>query len=335
MGQSDEADWDAFVMRHPDATFFHLSPWKHILEREFGARTHYLIARQSTQVTGILPLAQVKNLIAGNVLASIPYFVRGGVVAKDQSTRDALIQAAVELGERLHVGYLELREPTQPSAEWVAESRHAGFRKQLSARVEDNLQAIPRKQRAMVRKGLKSGLDVSWAMDLDAFYRVFSESYRNLGTPVFGQSLFERVVASFPDSVWLTTLARRGQPVSSVLSFRFKNEVLPYYGGGGVSARTHAANDLMYWLVMERAAQEGVDWFDFGRSKVDSGSYRFKKHWGFEPEPMPYQFRLIRDKALPNLTPTNPKFQLPIAIWKRLPIGISRLLGPAIARRIV
>jgi FemAB-related protein (PEP-CTERM system-associated) len=218
--------------------------------------------------------------------------------------------------------------------EWHTKDLYVTFRKALDPKVDANLQAIPRKQRAMVRKGMKAETQVNWDLDLNAFYEVFSESYRNLGTPVFAKSLFQRVVDAFHDDVWITTICKDGRPLSSVLSFVFRDEILPYYGGSIAAARDYAANDFMYWVVMERAVEQGLRTFDYGRSKIDTGSYHFKKHWGFEPEPLAYQYHLVQSKELPNLSPTNPKFQLPIELWKRLPLGVTRIVGPPIARRL-
>ena len=118
------------------------------------------------------------------------------------------------------------------------------------------------------------------------------------------------------------------------MSFRFRNEILPYYGGGGDAARVSKGNDFMYWAVMEKACQDGVEVFDYGRSMIGSGAYRFKKHWGFEPTPLAYEYFLVNDEEMPNLNPSNPKYKLLIDTWKRLPLGIADLLGPPIARRL-
>ncbi len=117
-----------------------------------------------------------------------------------------------------------------------------------------------------------------------------------------------------------------------MLSFYFRDEVLPYYGGGTERAREHFANDFMYWQLMCRAAERGVGIFDFGRSKRDSGAYKFKVHWGFEPQPLHYEYFLVRATQMPNLSPNNPRYRLMIATWKRLPLGVTKVLGPPLAR---
>jgi FemAB-related protein (PEP-CTERM system-associated) len=325
--------WDAFVSQCSEGTFFHLSAWAGVIEAEMGCANHFLYAERDGAVVGVLPLSRVRNVIAGDVLISTPFLVYGGPIGEPDAVR-ALVDEARRLAIDLGVDYLELRNRRRLDGDWHTKSLYVTFRKALQGDLEANLQAIPRKQRAMVRKGMKAGTEVDWSLDLDAFYAVFSESYRNLGTPVFGKSLFARVLAAFPEQVWVTTITKDRRPLSSVVSFVFGDEVLPYYGGSIAAAREYAANDYMYWVVMERAVASGLKTFDYGRSKVDTGSYHFKKHWGFEPEPLAYQYQLVQSKELPNLSPTNPKFQLPIELWKRLPVGITRLVGPTIARRL-
>jgi FemAB-related protein (PEP-CTERM system-associated) len=325
--------WDAFVEACGDGTFFHLSAWASVLQAEMGCTSNFMYAERGGEIVGVMPLSRVRNVIAGDVLISTPFLAYGGPIGEPDAV-EALLDAACGLADKLGVDYLELRNRSPLASDWETKGLYVTFRKRLEPDLDANLQAIPRKQRAMVRKGMKAGLDVCWEHDLDTFYAVFSESYRNLGTPVFGKSLFCRIAEAFPERSWMTTIAKHGRPLSSVVSFVFRDEILPYYGGSIAAAREFAANDFMYWAVMERAVDVGLKTFDYGRSKIDTGSYRFKKHWGFEPEPLAYQYRLVQSKELPNLSPTNPKFQLPIEVWKRLPVSVTRLVGPSIARRL-
>jgi len=165
-------------------------------------------------------------------------------------------------------------------------------------------------------------------------HEAFAESVHALGTPVFPRRLFRTLLDVFGDACEILTVTDGGRPVASVLSFHYKDEVLPYYGGGLAAARECAGNDFMYWEVMRRAAERGARWFDFGRSKRDVGSYRFKKHWGFEPEPLVYEVRLVRSREVPNVNPLNPRYRMMVEAWKRLPSGLARMLGPPIARNL-
>jgi len=119
-----------------------------------------------------------------------------------------------------------------------------------------------------------------------------------------------------------------------VLSFYFRDEVLPYYAGDAEAARDLAANDFKYWELMRRAVARGCTLFDYGRSKLDTGSYSFKKNWGFEPEPLAYEYALLTRSDVPQNNPLNPKYRMFIAMWKRLPRPVANALGPHIVRNL-
>ena len=231
------------------------------------------------------------------------------------------------------VDHLELRNERPVRDDWLRkDGLYVTFKKAISEDHDANLGAIPRKQRAMVRKGIKAGLVGELDTGIDNLYRAYSESVRNLGTPVFPKAHFRAIRAEFGDDVDVVTVRHEGHVVASVMNYYFRDQVLPFYGGGISAARNLAANDFMYWEVMRRAVERGCRVFDFGRSKIDTGSYRFKKHWGFEPEPLSYEYHLVRAKEMPDLNPNNPKYRLFINAWKRLPVGVSRAIGPWLAR---
>ena len=332
LGNGDEPRWDAFVRDAPEATFFHQAAWRGLLEQALGHRTHYLYAQKAGAVTGILPMAEIRSVLFGHALISLPFCVYGGVVASDADSAAQLAAAATALADELRVDYLELRdrEPRHPG--WPVKDLYVSFRKAIDADHEKNLKAIPRKQRAMVRKGIAGGLQARHDGSIDEFYRVYAESVRNLGTPVLSRSYYAKLQQTFGDHCEITVVTHEGQAVAAVMSFYFRDEVHPYYGGSVAHGRDLAANDFMYWSVMQRAVERGARLFDFGRSKQDTGSYHFKKHWGFEPRPLPYAFHLVRAAAVPNISPTNRKYAMFIAAWKRLPLPVSRTLGPWLAR---
>jgi FemAB-related protein (PEP-CTERM system-associated) len=332
LGSGDEARWDAFVEAAPQATFFHLAAWRGILEHALGHRCHYLYAERDGVITGVLPLGEIRSRLFGHALISTPFCVYGGVVACDPDSEAQLTQAASALADELRVDYLELRDRELRHPGWPVKDLYVSFRKAIDPDHEKNLKAIPRKQRAMVRKGIAAGLQARHDGSIADFYRVYAESVRNLGTPVLSRKYFEKLQQTFGEDCEVTVIAHEGQPVAAVMSFYFHDEVHPYYGGSVAHGRDLAANDFMYWAVMQRAVERGVRLFDFGRSKQDSGSYHFKKHWGFEPQPLPYAYRLVRAEAVPNLSPTNSKYSLFIKAWRRLPLPVSCLLGPWLAR---
>lgn len=328
------ARWDEFVQGCPDATFFHKAGWRDVMMQAFGHRPYYFYAEDKGKVLGVLPLGHVNSVLFGNSLISTPFCVYGGAVATSEDARSALENAACDLAKELQVGYLELRNLSPSSISRPGKDLYVTFRKALDSDPEKNMSAIPRKQRAMVRKGISGGLVSVVESDLNRFYDVYAESVRNLGTPVFSKSLFETLLKIFPNETEILTVEHGGKAVSSVMSFYFRDEVAPYYGGGTAEARDLYANDFMYWEVMRRATERGIKVFDYGRSKKGTGSYRFKTHWGFEPTPLFYEYELVKSAQVPDINPLNPKYKLFIEAWKRLPLPASKLLGPFLARNL-
>jgi len=329
----DHTRWDAFVKAHPEGTFYHLSGWKEVIGEHLRHATCYLYVEREGQIEGILPLARVKSWLFGDALISLPFLVYGGPVSDSAEATERLVEHAAALATEMGVDYLELRNRRQLT-DWPRKDRYVTFRKEIDPDPETNLKAIPRKQRAMVRKGIKAGLDVEMDSRADRLYDVLSECKRNLGTPFFSRRYLQTIKNCFGDDAEILTITRDGATVASVMSFRFRDEILPYYGGGGEAARAVAGNDFLYWKVMERAAEQGIRVFDYGRSQKDTGPYRFKKHWGFEPEPLSYEFCLVKAKQVPQLDPSNQRYQRMIRAWTQLPLPLARLMGPPLARRL-
>lgn len=328
----DAARWEAFVEDCPEATFFHRAGWRDVIERAFKHRTHYLYAEQAGRIIGVLPLAEIRSLLFGHTLVSTPFCVYGGVASVSDAARKALEHEACAIAGRLNVDCLEVRERHAPHPGWPTKELYVTFRKAMDPDPEKNLLAIPRKQRAMVRKGQDAGLTSELDSGIDCFYDVYADSVRHLGTPVFSKKFFRLLREVFGKDCEVLTVTRDGQVVASVMSFYFRDEVLPYYGGGTRLAREVAGNDFMYWELMRRACGRGCHVFDYGRSKIGTGSYSFKKNWGFAPEPLHYSYHLVRAKTVPEVNPLNPKYRLFIEAWKRMPLWAAKLVGPIVSR---
>ncbi|SHH41546.1 FemAB family XrtA/PEP-CTERM system-associated protein [Massilia sp. CF038] len=334
---AEYARWDAFVDATPDATFFHKAGWQTVIERVYGHKTWFYYVEQDGRIVGILPLAQMKSRLFGHWLGSLPFCVLGGAIASTESARTMLDAAADKLARELQVGHLEYRQlvrahPNDPN--WHTKELYVTFRKAISADDEENLNAIPRKQRAMVRKGIKLGLTGEIDQGVDRFFTCYATSVHRLGTPVFPKSYFKVIKEVFGEACEIRVIVREGELIAAVMSFYFRDEVLPYYGGGMPAARETAGNDFMYWNLMQAAAARGARIFDFGRSKLGTGAFDFKKNWGFEPTPLEYEYRLYAATELPDNNPLNPKYQLFIKMWKKMPIGLANFLGPFIVRSL-
>jgi len=339
MGDADRVRWDAFVETAPTGTFFHRSAWRDVVEEAFGQRTSFLYAERDGRIVGVLPLARQKSVLFGDALISLPFCVYGGVVAADAVAADALIAAAEARAADLGVGHLECRD-LAPGAiagrdGWSTTELYVTFRKAIVADPEANMLAIPRKQRAMVRKGIKAELVATVDDGVERFFALYADNVHRHGTPAQSRRYFELLRRTFGDDCRvLTVAAADGRPLSSVLSFYFRNEVLPYYAGDAPDARDYAANDFKYWELMRRSGEEGITLFDYGRSKVGTGPYDFKRNWGFTPQTLAYGYKLVRAGAVPENNPLNPKYRAFIALWRRLPLGVANRLGPLLARSL-
>ena len=325
--------WDAFVAAMPQGTFFHRAAWARVIESAFGHATHYVYAERDGAITGVLPLARVKTALFGDTLISAPFCVYGGALAADAETMAALEAYATDLLGKTGATALEFRDRERVESDWVERpDLYVTFRKAIEADHERNMKAIPRKQRAMVRKAISNNLTSVADQDVRVLHRVYAESVRNLGTPVFSRRYFAILAEVFRDCCDVVTVLNGETPIASVLNFYFRDEVLPYYGGGSAAARQLAGNDFMYWEVMRRGADRGCRLFDFGRSKIGTGAHAFKHNWGFVPEKLNYRFRLAPGASIPDNNPNNPKYKLFIAAWKRLPLPVANLLGPHLVR---
>ena len=332
----DRDRFDAFVRERPEGTPFHLTAWGRAIAKGVRQRPHYLVAEHAGAIVGVLPLTHVRSPIFGQALISNAFAVYGGPIAEGEGVHAALDAAAWSLAERLGVPALEYRNQARLRPDWPAKTdSYVTFRRPLAADSDANLKAIPRKQRAEVRRSLEFGLDVRVAADERAraeHFAVYATSVRNLGTPVFPKRLFDSLIEFYGPEADILTVSKDGQPLASVLSLYFRDEVLPYYGGGTPAARTWRANDHMYWMLMEHARTRGCTSFDFGRSKVGTGAFSFKKNWGFEPTPLAYEFRLAPGQAMPDVNPLNPKYKLMVETWSRMPLWLANRLGPLLSR---
>ena len=353
----DEAPWEAFVESCAAATFFHRYPWRRVLERAFGHRCHYLLAEEKGAIVGILPLAEVKSRLFGRKLSGLPFCVYGGIAAMSDAAGAALRARASELARELPVEVLELRNREPSPSGWPVKDLYYTFRKPIDADNAANLKAIPNRQRAMLRKALKDGLYGEEVKGTARLYRVYAESLRNLGTPVFSRRYLELLREEFGDACRVLMIRQTpggtpvdgtddnallagvrgegGEDVAGVLSFYFRGEVLPYYGGSVTRARTiKGCNHFLYWELLRRSAVESLGVFDFGRSKKDTGPFAFKKNFGFDPAALPYEYDLVTAQELPDLNPNNPKYRLLVDSWRRLPLPVANLLGPPLARSL-
>ncbi|WP_448565109.1 FemAB family XrtA/PEP-CTERM system-associated protein [Thalassotalea ganghwensis] len=325
--------WNDYVKRHPEGTFFHLANWQSVISQSFGHHCYYLQAQENDKVVGVLPLVEVKSALFGHALISTPFCVYGGAIADEASIARSLEQKAIEISEQLQVDYLELRYRKSQDNGMLLKQAHSTFGCELAEDADQILAQVKKKQRAVIRHSLKNDLQFEFTQETDDFYHLLSESYRNLGTPIFKKDYFNCLIDEFQDSVDILVVKdQNGAPSNAVMNFYFNQQVLPYYGGGNAESRHIKSADFMYYQVMCHAKELGCNWYDFGRSKNDSGPYKYKKNWGMTPEPLHYYYHLVKAKELPNLSPNNPKYKMFISLWQKLPLKVSQLLGPFLSK---
>ncbi|ASJ91430.1 FemAB family XrtA/PEP-CTERM system-associated protein [Porphyrobacter sp. CACIAM 03H1] len=316
-------------------SLFHRPAWLRAVEAGTGQRAAGFVAERLGTVTGWLPLTEVRSTLFGKALVSSGFGVGGGIIAASEDAARALAEAAQ--AHAMSGGYagIELRGGPVPEGWDSWSDKHCGFERRLAADDEALLLAIPRKARAEVRKGLGFGHRITIGRgrdDLAAHYACYSASVRNLGTPVFPRALFAAMLDAFPESSDILTVWAGQTPLASVLSFYHDGAVMPFWGGGVFAARAARANEVMYYELMLHARRQGMERFDFGRSKTGSGPFAFKKNWGFEPQPLTYAGWTAPGQPARNIDPTDASYSRKIELWKKLPLPVANTLGPWIAR---
>lgn len=329
--------WDQFVIKHEHSNVFQLSAWGRAVHNSMGHKLYYLYVEEDQEIKSILPLVHVKSMLFGNSLISTGFSIGGGPLFSDKKALQLMDDEAIKIANDIGADNIEYRQMNRCHEDWpVKLDTYSTFRKELSSDNEENMLSIPRKQRAMVRKGIKFGLTYEIDQEIDRLYHLYALSVRNLGTPVFPKSLFKELKNEYRDDCGiLTVISPEGEAISSVMSFYFNGEVVPYFGGGGFSARKYAANDFMYWSLMEHSVEKHqCTLFDFGRSKNGTGAFNFKKNWGFAPVPLEYEYYLRDGGEIPEINPLNPKYQLMIKTWQKLPLPLANFIGPFVSKSL-
>lgn len=331
----EEGEWDRFVTSSPSGVFCQLTGWKTIVERVLGHRSFFLMARSEGTVTGVFPMSWVRSRLFGDCLVSMPLAVYGGICAADQEAYFSLLKAGGELAKRLGVQYLEMRNKAESfPTSLPGRDLYVTFRQDLSAGPDKLLQGLPRDTRYMVRKSLKAGLEWTNDISVDEFYEIYARSLHRLGTPVFSKELFRLLLGEFGGRCRLAGVRKGKKAIAAVLSFYFRDQVLPYYAGALPEFYKDAPNNFMYWNLISQSCAQGLRTFDFGRSKVGTGAFDFKSSWSMQMTPLPYRYQLVRAQEVPRMSPVDKKFQLPISLWKRLPYSWTTALGPRLIRCI-
>lgn len=330
---ADRDDWEQFVSSRGDDAGYHAFDWQEVFSRAFGHEPVYLIARREGVVAGVLPLVQIKSLLFGRTLTSLPFLNYGGVLADAPDSAQALIEASLLEARSRHCGHVELRHVAAQFPSLPHKQHKVSMRLPLAPGLWDR---FDRKVRNQIRKAEKSGLTVERGGGelVGDFYTVFARNMRDLGTPVYSRRLFDEVFRVFPERATMHVVRLDGQPVAAGVTYRTARMTQLPWASAIREFNPLCPNTLLYWDTIQYATQAGCDVFDMGRSTPDEGTFKFKQQWGAQPLPLHWEYQLQSAHELPNVSPANPKFQLAIALWQKLPLAFTLRLGPVIVRAI-
>jgi FemAB-related protein (PEP-CTERM system-associated) len=330
------AESDAYVRRHPRATGYHLFAWTDLLGRVFGHPTKYLVAHARGSIAGVLPLVLFRSRLFGSFGVSLPFVNYGGVVADGYEVEQALLERAIDEVRSAGGSHLELRHTSQRFAQLTPKRHKVAMVLPLAETAEQEWNRLDRKVRNQVRKGERSDLAtaIGGAELGGEFYQVFSQNMRDLGTPVYTPNLFTEVLRTFPQTSRAFVVRHQGRPVAgSVVVWHQGSAEVPW-ASALRAANPLSANVFLYWQMLKFCIEHGVKTFDFGRSTPNEGTFHFKKQWGAVPRELVWEYWTAAGKRLPDMSPKNPKFDLAVRVWQRLPVSLASTLGPHIVRHI-
>jgi FemAB-related protein (PEP-CTERM system-associated) len=329
--------WDRYVLNHAVASGYQLMGWRRVMERSFGHQTFYLMARdEKEQVRGVLPLVFVSSRLFGRFLVSMPFVNYGGVLTDTSEAQRALLETAVSHATNLGATHIELRHQRLLSLDWTSTQHKVSMRLDLPREPETLSTRFPSKLRSQIRRALKEQLTVriEGTEILDDFYRVFSRNMRDLGTPVYGRRFFETILETFPKDARICVAYLGRQPVAAGFLYGFQNTLEIPWASSDRRYNHLSANMLVYSSALDYACREGFEVFDFGRSTPGGGTYRFKEQWGAHSVPLHWYHWSPDGCPVADVSPENSKYGLAIKTWKRLPLALTRLIGPSIVRSI-
>jgi len=334
---NQHAQWNRYVEGHAQGTIFHTLGWRDAVRQVFRHEDLYLTALRREAIVGVLPLFLVKSRLAGRMLVSVPYGVGGGIIAQDTQTHAALFGAARQIAESRQCRAIDLRSELALVPDIPTIDRYVGFRREMPEDARDVLSWLPRKARAAARNARnKFRLTISFGDEqLETVWRLYTLSMRRLASLAYPLAFFEQLIASTPGQHIVSLVRWKERPVAGLVSFLFRDRVLPYFIGTTDDARRCSAANFIYLTAMERGVSDGYRVFDFGRTRRDNvGSFDFKRFNGFSPQPLGYQMFTLPGHSPPDLSPTNPKFRAVRRVWPHLPLRVTTTIGARVAKHI-
>ncbi|MBL8270477.1 FemAB family XrtA/PEP-CTERM system-associated protein [Steroidobacter sp.] len=330
------AQWNEYLTRRPEGSYYHLFEWQQINQQALGHRTAYLLARDGATVRGVLPLTFVSSPLFGRILCSLPFVNYGGPIADDEIAKDALVKAAQNTAKEWRADYLELRCADQLQTDMPVSTRKISMHIALDPDPDVLWNKFSSKHRTNIRRSQKNELVVTAGGSelLETFYSVMEQSWRQLGTPLYKRSYFESILRALPDHTRIFVCARGTEPVAVAFNGYFNGTVEGLWAGGTELSRPLQANYALYWEMIREACVRGCTRYHLGRSTADSGAEDFKKKWNATSSQLYWYFHRPNGGEMPQLNVDNPKYKLAIDLWRRLPLWTTRIIGPPLARLI-
>jgi serine/alanine adding enzyme len=331
----ESVEWDRYVLASPESNGYHLLGWRRVIEEAFGHHTCYVLAKdESGQVRGILPLVMLSSRLFGKFLVSVPFVNYGGVVGDDQEAIACLLNAAIAQAQAHGARHIELRNQQSTGVQLPSSQRKVSMRLDLPKEFGLLWKQFPSKLRSQIRRAQKECMTVRFGgiECVDEFYAVFARCMRDLGTPVYSKRFFHVICRHFPKESRICLVSFHGKPVAAGFLYGFRSVLEIPWAAADKRFNRLAPNMLLYSSVLEHACREGFHVFDFGRSTPDSGTYRFKEQWGARPYQLHWYYWMSQGEDIPQLNPQNPKYELAIKVWRRLPLPVANWLGPHIVK---
>lgn len=334
--ESHRQIWDEYVKRVDNSCVYHLLGWKNVIEKSFGHKTFYLMVKDNGNIRGILPIVMQKSRLFGKFLTSLPFFNYGGICADSQLANMLLLNEAIKIAQIERAQHIELRHFMVNGFSLPTKKSKVSMVLELKSNPEELWKELKAKVRNQVRKAGKSNLTISLEdkEGLGNFYRIFAVNMRNLGTPVYSKHFFSNILETFPDNTKIFSVYLGNKVIASSLTIGFKDALEVPWASSLRKYQKLCPNNLLYWKMIEYACQKGYEKFDFGRSSWDSGTFKFKEHWGAKPRQLYWQYWLKNGDELPEVNPSNPKYKVAIRIWQKLPLFLTNYLGPKIVKNL-
>lgn len=333
---ADAARWDEFIQTQPLGSFYHRFAWKGINEQNFGHETFFLAAWRGEHIVSVLPLVLVGSRWFGRILCSMPFVNYGGPCGSDAEATGLLLDEMAALATRLRADYTEIRTLEPLAREFPTALHKVSMTIALQPNPDTLWNAFTSKHRTNIRRIYKEGLHVSSGHIemLDTFYKVLAESWRQHGTPIYRKRYFADILNAFPQETRIFIAWKDKTPIAAAFNGNYRDTVEGMWAGTDARYRHLQASYVLYWEMIKDACERGYKHYHLGRSSVESGSESFKKKWNADSKQLYWNYHLPAGRPMPQLNVDNPRYRFAIEVWRRLPTGMTTMIGPPLARGI-